>query len=75
MWLIGWTDEFERWIVSRDVDAAARQDIRAALLVLREFGPQLGRPLVDTIKGSRHANLKELRVQSQGPTVPHSVCI
>jgi hypothetical protein len=74
MWLIGWTDEFERWIVSRDVDAAARQDIRAALLVLREFGPQLGRPLVDTIKGSRHAN-QGIAGAEQGPTVPHSVCI
>lgn len=29
--------------------------------MLQEFGPQLGRPLVDTLKGSRHANMKELR--------------
>ena len=29
--------------------------------VLQEFGPQLGRPRVDTLKGSRHANMKELR--------------
>ena len=27
----------------------------------RVFGPQLGRPRVDTLKGSRHANMKELR--------------
>lgn len=26
-----------------------------------QFGPQLGRPRVDTLKGSRHANMKELR--------------
>src|SRR5438477_3393904 len=25
------------------------------------FGPQLGRPRVDTLNGSRHANMKELR--------------
>jgi len=29
--------------------------------VLQEFGPQLGRPRADTLKGSRHANMKELR--------------
>ena len=66
MWEIEWTEEFERWIVSEEVDASARGDIRAALLVLQEFGQQLGRPLVDTVKGSRYANMKELRVQSKG---------
>jgi len=29
--------------------------------VLEHFGPSLGRPRVDTSKGSRHANMKELR--------------
>jgi hypothetical protein len=29
--------------------------------VLSRFGPGLGRPLVDTLNGSRHANMKELR--------------
>ena len=28
---------------------------------LMQFGSQLGRPRVDTLKGSRHANMKELR--------------
>src|SRR3974377_21537 len=28
---------------------------------LQQFGPQLGRPRVDTLNGSRHANMKELR--------------
>ena len=28
---------------------------------LQQFGSQLGRPRVDTLKGSRHANMKELR--------------
>jgi hypothetical protein len=66
MWDIGWTDEFGRWITSHAVDESAREDIRAALIVLREFGPSLGRPLVDSIKGSKHSNMKELRVQSKG---------
>jgi hypothetical protein len=29
--------------------------------LLEKFGPQLGRPRVDTLNGSRHANMKELR--------------
>ena len=29
--------------------------------LLEEFGPQLGRPRVDTLNGSKHANMKELR--------------
>lgn len=38
----------------------------AALEILRDEGPMLGRPLVDTIKGSRHKNMKELRPGSVG---------
>lgn len=40
----------------------------AALEVLRSDGPGLGRPLVDTLTGSRHKNLKELRPGSSGRT-------
>lgn len=39
--------------------ARSRQGICAA--TLEQDGPQLGRPLVDTITGSRHANMKEIR--------------
>jgi hypothetical protein len=34
--------------------------------LLRNFGPNLGRPQIDTLKGSRHANMKEIRVQTVG---------
>lgn len=44
---------------------ALQEDVRtetlALSIVLQQFGPQLGRPRVDTLKGSRHANMKELR--------------
>src|SRR3954466_15004671 len=60
------TDVFRTWLTSAEVDAAAREDIRAVLLVLQELGPLLGRPLAGTLKGSRHSNMKELRVQSKG---------
>ena len=29
--------------------------------LLERFGPQLGRPQMDTLNGSRHANMKEMR--------------
>ena len=38
-----------------------QDELRAHALLLEQFGPQLGRPRVDTLKGSRHANMKELR--------------
>ena len=42
-----------------------QEDVQDAILTmsrhLQQFGPQLGRPQVDTLKGSRHANMKEAR--------------
>lgn len=35
--------------------------IAANAKMLKEFGPQLGRPYVDTLEGSQHVNMKELR--------------
>lgn len=40
----------------------------AAIRVLRDRGPSLGRPLVDTVKTSAHPNMKELRPGSTGRT-------
>ena len=43
------------------------QDVLVALTqILREKGPLLGRPQADTLKGSRHANMKELRFEADG---------
>lgn len=41
-----------------------KQDLLAHLHVLEQFGPGLGRPLVDTLKGAVNSNLKELRFRS-----------
>ena len=43
-----------------------QNELRAHALLLEAFGPQLGRPRVDTLKGSRHANMKELRFDAAG---------
>jgi hypothetical protein len=37
-----------------------QEAVTAAVNVLQRGGPSLGRPLVDTIKQSRHKNMKEL---------------
>lgn len=41
-------------------------DVRAEVNLLRRFGPTLSRPHVDSVAGSKHANMKELRVQHRG---------
>ena len=57
-WAVALADEF---MPEFDVLAeVVRSEILALARVLQEFGPQLGRPRVDTLKGSRHANMKEL---------------
>ena len=43
-----------------------RNEIIAHANLLREHGPQLGRPYVDTLEGSAFTNMKELRVQFRG---------
>ena len=39
-----------------------QDEILALATVLAGFGPQLGRPHADTLKGSKHSNMKELRL-------------
>lgn len=63
MWTINRTDEIAGWIVQLDDDA--KEAIYKHLLILKNIGPSLGRPYVDTIKDSKYKNMKELRVQSK----------
>ena len=58
-WAVEIGDEFDPEFDS--LDEAVKIEILALARLLQEFGPQLGRPRVDTLKGSRHANMKELR--------------
>lgn len=50
------------------LDQRSREQVVAAVELLEEHGPQLGRPLVDTVTASRHRNMKELRPGSTGRT-------
>jgi len=38
-----------------------QDELLAMTRLLQQFGPQLKRPYADTMNGSRHANMKELR--------------
>lgn len=42
-------------------ERAVQTELLAVARLLAEYGPQLGRPYVDTLKGSKHANMKEMR--------------
>ena len=63
-WQVEYTEEFELWWMGLTADEQA--DLDAGVGLLETHGPQLGRPHVDTIKGSKHSNMKELRTQSHG---------
>ena len=59
MWTVLFSPEAEAWL--DDLTDREWESIMAAVELLAERGPGLGRPAVDTITGSRHANMKELR--------------
>jgi hypothetical protein len=65
-WSVQFHPECESWADSLEQSDA--EALLAAVRVLRDQGPTLGRPLVDTVVGSRHANMKELRPGSTGRT-------
>jgi hypothetical protein len=58
-WVVEFGDQFEPEFDKLRADV--RIEILALARLLQQFGPQLGRPRADTLKGSRHANMKELR--------------
>ncbi len=45
------------------LSTTVQDELLALATLLERFGPALGRPRVDTLKGSRHTNMKELRFQ------------
>lgn len=63
-WTVAFAGEFEPEFdeLAQDVQDA----ILARVLLLEREGPSLGRPHADTLVGSRHANMKELRCNADG---------
>jgi len=63
-WTVTYAPEFEDWVHAQSDEF--REDLMAYVIALQDQGPQLGRPHVDTLEGSRFTNMKELRVQHGG---------
>ena len=61
-WVVEIGDEFEPEFDALHEDV--RTEILALTRLLQQFGPQLGRPRVDPLDGSRHASMKELRFRA-----------
>ncbi len=63
-----WSVEFhpacEEW--ANGLGQGDGEALLAAIRILRDRGPAHGRPLVDSVKASRHNNMKELRPGSTG---------
>lgn len=63
-WEVEFTNEFGEWWDELTEEQQDAVDARVELLI--DQGPDLGRPVVDSIKGSRHKNMKELRTSKEG---------
>lgn len=58
-WEVVFHDEFDEEF--KTLDEALQDELLAHAILLRDYGPNLGRPTVDTLNGSRYSNMKELR--------------
>ena len=67
MWSVETTKWFDDWYANLTDDE--RANVLAAMMQLQQRGPNLPRPYADTVKGSIHNNMKELRVQSKGDPI------
>ena len=61
-WDVGFDPAFDSEFDA--LPTAVQDELLALAKLLEAFGPALARPRVDTLKGSRHANMKELRFQA-----------
>jgi hypothetical protein len=61
-WEVEFEDAFEAEFLALEPDV--QDALLAAAKLLADYGPRLGRPYADTLKGSKHANMKELRFEA-----------
>jgi len=58
-WIVRFGQEFDQEFQAIEEDT--QDALLAAVNVLEAYAPELGRPFVDTLKGSKYPNMKELR--------------
>ena len=63
-WNVEYTDEFGDWWAT--LTESQQDDVEAIIALLEQKGPQLPFPYSSGISGSRHAHMRELRIQSGG---------
>lgn len=63
-WNVEVTDECKAWL--EGLSEADFDSVDFSVDLLTEHGPQLDHPHSSKINGSRHAHMRELRVQSRG---------
>lgn len=61
-WTIAFHDAFESEFAGLPIEA--QDELLAHAKVLALIGPTLGRPHVDTLAGSKHANMKKMRFEA-----------
>ncbi len=61
-WIVRFDTKFDEEFDELNVEV--QDELLAHAALLEKFGPQLGRPFVDTLKGSKHSNMKELRFKA-----------
>jgi hypothetical protein len=61
---VEYTDEFENWW--NDLNEQEQMSVDSCVEILEEFGIALGYPYSSDIRGSRHSQMRELRVQHKG---------
>ena len=61
--MVSSSEEYDKWFFS--LDEQSKEAVLTRVYLLQEFGPALGRPYADTLKGTvNYKNIKELRCQS-----------
>jgi hypothetical protein len=63
-WIVEFTDEFEGWWSG--LDESVQDSIDRVVGVLEQRGPTLPFPHSSDVQGSKHGNMRELRVQVGG---------
>lgn len=66
-WIIKYLQNFTDWLEEQEEDL--QDESLAQLERLKEYGPSLGRPYVDTLYDSKLPNLKELRFFYKGDPI------
>ncbi len=61
-----WNVEFHPLFAQEflEFSEAVQDALLAEVAMLEKYGPQLNRPHVDTLNGSKHTNMKELRFKA-----------